>query len=235
MAKTSAIATHCHPRKPNPLPGPCTAGKNTMMTSATFHSLLATKTPNAVQTDDIITMNDSITTNIPTKTKWPPWPGTSTEPPSADLQATHTLPPLPQPPPPPHTPPTDRGQEISIQVPRPPLQPPLLLWPALPSQCLKSQAIHQTEDHLPLKWPGAENDATPDNCQQLTDRHTDQLSPDSLHISASDHHEDQPRCPPCWNKELIQRCNKECNSISPAKIDCIYPNNSTDSHQTAKR
>ena len=40
--------------------------------------------------------------------------------------------------------------------------------------------------------------------------------------------------PPCWNHELIQRCNKEGNSISPANIDCIYPNNSTTSHQAAK-
>ena len=65
-----------------------------------------------------------------------------------------------------------------------------------------------------------------------TDRQT---SPDSLQILPPIITRTSLDAPlPCWNHELIQRCNKEGNSIYPANIDCIYPNNSTTSHQAAK-
>ena len=58
MANFSQTTNHCHPGKPTTLFGPRTADWNpTNATRATSYLLLSTKTPNAVHTDDIITMD----------------------------------------------------------------------------------------------------------------------------------------------------------------------------------
>ena len=106
MAGFSEITGHFQPCKPATHSGTCTANSIATTTGATSHPFPATKTTEATQN------NDSITSKMPTKTKWPPWPGTTTEPPSANLQATYTPPPPPQPPPPPHPPPPWPGTAI---------------------------------------------------------------------------------------------------------------------------
>ena len=161
MAETIETTAQCHPSKPNPLLGSRTAGANIKMESAhsdtcTANSIITTTGAShhhfpATKTTEATRNNDGISINYPTKTKWPPWPRTPTKPPSADLQATHTLPPLPQSPPPSYTPTTDRRQEIPTQAPRPPPQPPPLIRPALPDQCLKTQSTQETGEHLPTK------------------------------------------------------------------------------------
>ena len=59
MAETIEITSQCHPSKPNPLLGSCTAGANIRMKCVTFYTLPATKMPNAVQPDDTITTDDN--------------------------------------------------------------------------------------------------------------------------------------------------------------------------------
>ena len=50
-------------------------------------------------------------------------------------------------------------------------------------------------------------------------RYTNQRSSKICKTSASDHQEDQPRWPPCWNQELTQRDNKEVHMIPSANIE----------------
>ena len=59
-------------------------------------------------------------------------------------------------------------------------------------------------------------------CKSSTStQYGDQRSPKNRKTSASDHQEDQPRWPPCWNQELTQRDNKEVHIIPSANRE--YP------------
>ena len=99
-----------------------------------------------------------------------------------------------------------------------------LLQQARPATTANPSHSHETSSqrkHISLRTGGYKNDwrnngpGTKNNIY----RYTDQRSPKNCKTSASDHQEDQPRWPPCWNQELTQRDNKEVHIIPSANIE----------------